>query len=395
MMAFLLCVASVPFVLSALYLGLLAMVARETPPLPPSDAMTRFDVLVPAHDEAEGIATTIESLLEIEYPAARRRILVIADNCRDATAERARAAGALVLERFDDARRGKGHALAFGIEASLAHGWADAIVVVDADTTVSPTLLRAFDAVLAAGETVAQADYAVRNAADSWRTKLARIALALFHGVRSLARERLGLSCGLRGNGMCLHRDALRRVPPAAFSVTEDVEYGIQLGMAGVRVAYAPAARVWGDMPSTARASRTQRARWEGGRRQLARRYAWTLVRTGFANRDVMRLDLAADLLVAPLSQLAAGTVVGLCLALTLAPATSLAVVLWTIAAAALLAYVARGCVVSRLGARGAAALAWAPAYVAWKLALRATRSLTTGDEWIRTMRGTANRSGG
>jgi len=59
------------------------------------------------------------------------------------------------------------------------------------------------------------------------------IAFTLFHDVRSRARERLGASAGLRGNGMAFPLATLHEVPYDAFSLVEDVEYGIRLGLAG------------------------------------------------------------------------------------------------------------------------------------------------------------------
>jgi hypothetical protein len=318
-------------------------------------------------------------------------VIVVADNCADATAAVARGAGALVLERRDEARRGKGYALAHAFAASRDDGFADAVVVVDADTDASPNLLAAFAARLEAGASAAQAHYGVRNAAESWRTRLLAIAFALVHGVRSRGRERLGLSCGLRGNGMAFTHDVLARVPYAAFSIVEDVEYGIQLGERGVRVAFVDEARVLGDMPGSERASRSQRDRWEEGRRALVRRHAGALLRAGVAARDPVRLDLAADLLVPPLAQLAALVALGAAgSAAALAavgPAALPAAGLWGAAGIALAGYVARGCAQSGLGPRVLADLLWAPVYVAWKLARLAGPRRAAPTEWVRTSR--------
>ncbi|MBI5548426.1 MAG: glycosyltransferase, partial [Deltaproteobacteria bacterium] len=256
-----LALAAAPVLAASAYLALLAVLARR-PPLPPALEQVprlRFDLLVPAHDEAANIAATVKSLLALDYPASLRRVVVVADNCRDETARLAAEAGAAVWVREHRQRVGKGHALAFAFSRCLAEGWSDAVVVVDADTLVSPSLLQAYSARLEQGARALQADYGVRNPDDSWRTRLAAIAFALFHTVRSLARERLGLSCGLRGNGMCFTTGLLREVPYAAFSLVEDVEYGLRLGEAGQRVWYADEARVYGEMVSTAHASASQR----------------------------------------------------------------------------------------------------------------------------------------
>src|SRR5262249_25083461 len=70
-------------------------------------------VVVPAHDEQEGVAGTVRSCLAIDYPATLFDVLVIADNCSDDTAARAKEAGARVLVRSDATRKSKGYAIEF------------------------------------------------------------------------------------------------------------------------------------------------------------------------------------------------------------------------------------------------------------------------------------------
>jgi hypothetical protein len=384
--AWALAIGSIPVLLAALYLGVLALLSRQSAPPPPAPPRLRFDLVVPAHDEEAGIAETVRSLAGLSWPPALRRIIVVADNCTDATADRASEAGALVLVR-NDPRRGKGHALAHAYARSLADGFADAVVVVDADTVVSANLLEAFAARLEAGALAVQAEYGVRNPDASWRTRLTAVAFALFHDVRSLARERLGCSAGLRGNGMCFATRLLREVPSEAYSLVEDVEYGIRLGLAGHRVRYAAEASVLGDMAAGAGAAAVQRRRWEGGRTRMVREHGWTLLRRAAAEGDRVLLDLALDLLVPPLSTLAAAVAAGAAgaglLAVTGGPAWP--ALPWLAAVLALVGYVARGWWLSGMGARGLAGLAWAPVYVLWKLTLRAGAAVP--DAWIRTPR--------
>ena len=112
-------VTSVPVLAATGYLaGLTLLSARRAAPA--GDTATVFDIIVPAHNEAAGIAATVASLRALDYPAAQFRILVIADNCTDDTAARARAAGATVLEREHATEKGKGYALAHGYAASAA-----------------------------------------------------------------------------------------------------------------------------------------------------------------------------------------------------------------------------------------------------------------------------------
>jgi cellulose synthase/poly-beta-1,6-N-acetylglucosamine synthase-like glycosyltransferase len=350
------------------------------------EADLRFAVVVPAHDEEAGIAATVSDLLRVDYPPDRFSVTVVADNCSDETAARAEAAGARVLVRRDGERRGKGYALAYAFDHLTAN--VDAIVVVDADTVVSPNLLRAFAARIRAGALAVQADYAVRNPGASWRTRLMAIAFGAFHVLRSVARERLRLSSGLRGNGMCFTSRVLSLVPHDAYSIVEDVEYGIRLGEAGHRVYYAGEAHVYGEMVSSSRASQSQRRRWERGRAALARTRGVPLLGRAIARRDAMLLDLAIDVLLPPLSTLALWVVLGFVIALSARHFFSEAATLriWIANLVALVLYVLRGWALSGTGARGLIELACAPVYVVWKVWLR-LRQADRPKDWVRTTR--------
>ena len=383
-----LALAGLPVCAAALYLaGLAALSRRSASPIHRAPRL-RFDVVVPAHNEESEIAQTVASLLAVNYPRGLFRVFVVADNCTDRTAQRAAAAGAQVLVRNDTKHQGKGYALAHAFDRSLSEGIADGIVVVDADTVVSSNLLSAFSSRFERGASVVQADYGVRNPKSSWRTRMMTIALGAFHGVRSVARERLGLSCGLRGNGMGFTAAVLRAHPPSAFSIVEDLEYGIQLGFGGSRVEYVHEANVLGYMAVTERASRSQRSRWERGRQALVREHVPRLLSQAWERRDLRLLDLAIDLLVPPLAYLTALTTVGLALSvLAAARGAVVAPWVWGISLLGILLYVARGWAFSGVGMRGLLDLLWAPVYVVWKLTLRLRDKGRHPREWVRTTR--------
>lgn len=376
-----------PVWLCCAYLFALTLLSARPRPLPAGTPSTRFVAIVPAHDEELNIASTVRSLLATDYPRSLRRVLVVADNCTDDTADRAHRAGADVLVRLDPVRRGKGYALAAAFARVLAEG-ADAVVVVDADTRVTPNLFSAFSARFQAGAHAVQARNAVGNPRSSWRTRLMSIAFALFNGLRSLARDRARLSCGLRGNGMALSTAVLREVPYDAYSIVEDLEYGVGLGLAGHRVWYAHEASVLSEMVTGERASRSQRLRWERGRRALAVAVAPKLLREALRERSLLLLDLAADLLVPPLSYVVLAALAGATLSGAAWAGNYLAwpgAAPWLACVIMLTAYVTRGVAISGAGLRGFIDLAAAPGYVAWKLALRLRRDRK--DDWVRTRR--------
>jgi cellulose synthase/poly-beta-1,6-N-acetylglucosamine synthase-like glycosyltransferase len=214
------------------------------------------------------------------------------------------------------------------------------------------------------------------------------IALAAFHRLRSCARERLGLSCGLRGNGWCVTHAVLQLVPYRAFSLAEDIEYGIELGLAGYRVHYADDAFVAAEMVADAASAGPQRRRWELGRWQLLRTKAIALLRAAAQRRSAVCLDLCVDLVVPPLSYVALN-VAALLVAAGALVAWQGAAASWlwvgSACAASLLLYVLRGWQLSGMGALGLRDLASAPFFVAWKVALL-LRSRGS-PAWVRTQR--------
>lgn len=379
--------ASLP-TLACLYLALLTLLSARIAVSAPRDRRLRFDVLVPAHDEAAVIARTIASLRALDWPADRYRVIVVVDNCSDDTAAIARDAGVRVLERRDTERRGKGYALEYGIDASLGDQACDGVVVIDADSEVSANLLSAFALRLEHGAEAIQARHGVLNPGMSWRTRLAAVAYAASHAVRGRGRERLGVSCGLRGNGMCFSVAMLRRHPFRVYSMAEDLEYGVVLGLAGVRVHYADEADVDAEMVASGSGAASQRRRWERGRLAVVRQYTVTLLAAAWRRRDRTCLELALDLLTPPLGYLVVlvAMLAGLGLALSAWDRTML---FWTAWAGVLLlllgGHVLRGWRLSGQGWRALLDMVRVPFFVAWKL----WATLRGGGDrsWVRTRR--------
>ncbi|OWT74806.1 MULTISPECIES: glycosyltransferase family 2 protein [unclassified Achromobacter] len=386
----LLAIVALPVTAATLYLAVLTLLSARLKVPRARQHDLRFDIIVPAHNETAVIERTVRSLLALDWPPENFRIIVIADNCDDDTAALARAAGAVVLERKDQHRRGKGYALEHGIAHSAADGRAHAVVVIDADTEVTPNLLAAFAARIEQGATVMQVHYGVLNPNDSWRTRMVTMAYGAFHAVRGRGRERLHASCGLRGNGMCMTHALLREVPFNIHSIAEDLEYGIVLGLHGHRVTYIDEASADAELIPSERGSRTQRQRWEGGRMMVVRAYTGRLLARALRQPSWICFELALDLLTLPLGYivlqtgalLVAGTVAALLL-----PGAGLWT--WPVLAAVLLVllvcHVLRGWQLSPLGPRALLDLLRAPFFVIWKLYVL-TRN-RGNKSWIKTDR--------
>jgi cellulose synthase/poly-beta-1,6-N-acetylglucosamine synthase-like glycosyltransferase len=368
------------------FLTLAAFFAR--PALAPAgSARRKFAVLVPAHNEELTIGRLLRSLAELDYPSASYKVCVVADNCSDRTAEIATALGARVYERFSEDKRAKGFALRWLLERLAAEGRTyDAFVVLDADTVVQPDLLRRFDARLEAGSQVIQVYYTVLNAHASAVAGLRFAALSALHYLRPLGRAALGLSCGLKGNGMCFSAQVLERFAWRWYTLAEDVEFHLALVREGIRVDFAWETSVLADMPVTLEQARTQNARWEQGRLQLLRTHVPRLILDGLRQRSLVKLDAAFEQLIPPLS--VPVVLAGLCLVASLVLGAGWAAVLAGASLAGQVVYLAAGLALVRAPWRAYVALSSAPVYIAWKFGLYAQALLSArASAWIRTAR--------
>lgn len=260
--------------------------------VPAGSRAHRFLALIPAHDEAAVIGDAVRALARQDYPRDRFHVVVVADNCADATAARARAAGAdLVLERADRRRVGKGFALAWARERALAAFDADAVCVFDADNVMAPGFLAAMDARLAAGAQVAQGSVETKNPDDSWVTQASTLGQAVAARLFQRSRDRLGMSASLAGTGYCIRTGVLAAHPPEPGCLTDDHELQLRLLRAGIRVAWAPEAVTFDEKPITLGSSWRQRVRWAQGHWDVARRHTLPLLGRALRRGDLAALD--------------------------------------------------------------------------------------------------------
>ncbi|MGF1469605.1 MAG: glycosyltransferase family 2 protein [Sandaracinaceae bacterium] len=339
-------------------------------------------VVVPAHNEAAHVAACVRSLRAAVAPPGGHRLVVIADNCTDETAALAREAGAEVIERDDPDRRGKGYALERAFEHVLADPSVEAVLVVDADTSVEPNFLVAMASAFAGGADGVQCRYLVGNPDASPRARLMNVALLAFNVARPKARERFGLSVGILGNGFGLHRRVLEALPYTARSVVEDLEYHLMMVRRGFRVRFVEATAVTADVPVRSDAQASQRARWEGGRYRMIREHAPALV--GEVARGRLRLlEPLGELLLLPLATHVG--LLGVTLVIPYPPTQAYAAASLGLVGAHVLAAIKAG----GGTAEDLSALARVPWYVVEKARMlpRLLAASKRGQAWIRTAR--------
>jgi cellulose synthase/poly-beta-1,6-N-acetylglucosamine synthase-like glycosyltransferase len=375
--------------------SLAALLPRRREPADPATARPLCAVVVPAHNEEVGIAKTLKALAPQLHTADR--LIVVADNCTDQTAEMARACGATVVERNDPQHRGKGFALDFGVR-SLEKTPPKIVVIVDADCLVHDgTLERLVWKAAMTGRPVQAAYVLAQPPGATPRQQLSAFAFQYKNVVRPLGLDRLGLPCLLTGTGMAFPWPALRDAHLASGNIVEDMKLGVDLALAGHPAKLCPLARVSGELPSGQDAAVTQRTRWEHGHLQTLLTQVPRLLTAGLRQWRPSLLGLALELSVPPLSLL---------------------FLLWAFASAAALGWWALGgsplpavC----LAGGGLAVLlsilaAWvkfgreslpltsllaAPWYVLWKVPIYVAFLFRRQLEWVRTKRNVAPTSDG
>lgn len=349
----------------------------------PRMVIRRVAVVIPAHDEALNIGASVSSLSRCARPAGLDLLatVVMADNCTDDTAKVARAAGARVIERFDESLRGKGFALQYGFDRLSAEGF-DAFLVIDADTIVEPNLLVEVVGLLEGGADGVQTRYGVLNPEASVRTRLMNTALMAVNVLRPRGRDRLGLSAGVLGNGFALTSATLAAVAYDAHSIVEDLEYSLHIVRSGRRIAFADRTTVRGAMPAAGRGVGTQRVRWEGGRLRMIFQHVPQLARDVLGGRLAL-IEPLLDLLLLPLAFHA--ILLTATAAIPFAPARIYALTAFAIVGC----HVCAAVVIGGGDWRDLAALLAAPAYALWKLKLivKIFKAASIETPWVRTER--------
>ena len=379
--------------ISVLLLECVAALWPRSRPLPAAAAAgRRIAVLIPAHDEEAAIGDTVRAIKSQIQPDDA--VLVVADNCTDATAERARAAGADVLERTDATLRGKGYALAFGLR-HLAARAPDVVVFIDADTRVHPGAVSALRD--CAGETgrPAQAVNLLDAPPDAGPTALiSSFAFLVKNLVRPAGLARLGIPCLLLGTGMAIPWKLIDIDRLATGNIVEDMQLGIDLAIAGTPPILCLEARVAGSLPSAGRAALVQRTRWEHGHLGTLLTQTPRLLWHGLTRARLRLLGMAIDLAVPPLALLcllwtgiAAGAAVLAVKGGSPAPAIVSAATGGALLLSVFLAWVRHGR--HRLPGR---VLILAPVYILWKIPVYLAFFFRRQKAWVRTPRDEARR---
>ncbi len=250
----------------------------------------RYAVMISARNEEEVIGELIASLTAQNYPKDKLDIYVVADNCTDRTADAAREAGAIVYERFDQVRKGKGFALGYllhELRADVGESGYDGFFVFDADNIVDENFVAEMNKVFDTGDYAALTSYRnSKNFADNWIS--AGYGLWFMRETRFLnfPRMLLGTNCAISGTGFLISAGVVKENGGWPYHLlTEDIEFSANCALKGQRIGYCETAILYDEQPTTFRQSWDQRLRWSKGFYQVDFKYGLDLVKGCFTNR--------------------------------------------------------------------------------------------------------------
>lgn len=269
-----------PLVPAAFLAYLRAVGAQPAVSSRPRAVGPRTVVLIPAHNEEEQIAATLEST--INQTRAADVVVVAADNCTDRTVEIARSyPGVEVFETVENPHRKAG---------ALNQAWhryardADVVVTMDADTGLDGRFVEsALEELEADGELAGVCGrFSVKDGQGLlWR--LQRLEFARAADNKDLTRDRVSV---LAGAGVAYRGEALRQLvtstgrddrgPWEPTSLVEDYTLTLDLKQHGWQVRSGRRMYAHTDTPATLPDLWKQRNRWQRGTVDELRRRGWS-----------------------------------------------------------------------------------------------------------------------
>ena len=289
----------------------IGLFGKKSEPEKKSAELKRYAVMISARNEENVIGELVESLKHQSYPEDLYEVYVLADNCTDHTADAARKAGAVVYERFNKEKVGKGYALNelyHHIMEDAGTDTYDGFFVFDADNIVDYRFIEEMNRTFVNGKFDAVTGYRnSKNYADNWIT--AGYSLNFLREARFVnsPRMKIGSSCMVSGTGFLVSAETMKENGGWPFHLlTEDIEFSVDCAIRGKRIGYCDDAIFYDEQPQEFGQSFRQRLRWTKGFFQIAREYSVSLAYSVVKGRENAFDCYDALMTVAPASVLTA-----------------------------------------------------------------------------------------
>lgn len=253
----------------------------------------RFAVLIAARNEETVINHLIDSINTQTYDQGEVTVFVVADNCTDQTAACARKRGAIVYERFDQTKVGKGHAMEFLLQQiEKDHYPFDGYFVFDADNVLDQNYILEMNKTFSDGYDIITSYRNSKNYGDNWISSGYAIWFLWESEFLNRGRMLLGTSCAVSGTGFFFSRRIVEKYGGwKFFLLTEDIQFTIDNVLSGEKIGYCRQAMLYDEQPVKFQQSFRQRMRWAKGFFQVFHRYGLDLFK-GSLQRNTSCYDM-------------------------------------------------------------------------------------------------------
>lgn len=267
-----------------------------------------FVILVPAKNEALALPTLLNSAAVLNYPGNRYKVLVVADNCTDNTAEVARSLGAECIEKnMVDMNPGKGACLAYACKMLQQQNLPDDtyILIADADCALEPNYLTEVNKKLHEPNAapVLQSYRYVNNSTASVVASLDAASETVRQLVMLGTRDAMNLNAFLHGSGIVFEKELFFEIAGRTnYSTAEDKEWNAWLLDQKVRIKWCPSARLAYKVYERNEEFQKQRGRWVRDQFINARKFAAKALFRGIRTGNLSQIDYACLLYQLPRS---------------------------------------------------------------------------------------------
>ena len=256
--------------------------------------MNKFAVIVSARNESDVIEEFIHTVDLQDYPSDLIDVYVIADNCSDDTAQKARIAGAHVYERFDNKKVGKGYALDFLFKILRSKKTKyDGYFIFDADNLLSRNYISEMNKVFNRKYKIVTSYRNSKNYDSNWISAGYSLWFLRESKYLNYARMLLNNSCAVSGTGFLISSEIIYKNNGWKYHLlTEDIEFTIDSIINGEKIGYCNSACFYDEQPTSFRDSWNQRMRWSKGFYQVFFKYGYNLFKSIFKNKDFSCYDM-------------------------------------------------------------------------------------------------------
>ncbi len=258
----------------------------------------KFAILILSQNHGNVISKSLYSLSGLVYPKNMFDLIVIADRCNDNTAEIAKNLGAIVWERLEE-DGSKERTLHWAFEQVVSSQQAyEAVIVFDANSLVCANYLEVMNYYLENGSKVVQSSEFILSQSSAGAIEAKRIEFLFNNYIKPMGRKVLGLSMGLRCNGICISRELLKENRWPQWLLNSNGELGLILELEGVKKDFAPEAQVYHEVAGESGKSEETR---KINRFSIQRKYFPKFLKAAFKKRSFQYLDNLIELVTPPL----------------------------------------------------------------------------------------------